>query len=186
MKYLPELIYTPRTKLRPFEFDDVDDVFAYASDPAWSRYLLFVPQPYTRETARQFIAAQVLQDRVTHPSWAIEYESKVIGGINVRFHFDHRIAEMGYSLARSHWGQGFVTEVAQSVVDQAFLTYPQLHKVRAMADARNIGSLRVMEKVGMKREGVLRQDRYIQNGFMDEVWYGLLRIEWEAGRLQNA
>src|SRR5690606_36219764 len=116
MHRLPEVLHTPRTKLRPYEFDDVDDVFAYASDPEWSRYVS-VPRPYTMDAAKQFIAAQTLQDRATHPSWAIEHAGKVIGGINIRFHFEYRIAEMGYSIARPYWGQGLMTEVAQAVVD---------------------------------------------------------------------
>lgn len=181
MSRLPEVMHTPRTTLRPFEFADVDDVFAYASDPEWSRYVP-VPQPYSMDAAKQFIALQTLQDRATHPSWAIEYAGTVIGGINIRFHFDYRIGEMGYSIARSCWGQGLMTEVAQTVVDQAFTAYAELHKVRAMADARNIGSRRVMEKLGMKQEGLLRQNRYSQDEFMDEAWYGLLRTEWQAGR----
>jgi ribosomal-protein-alanine N-acetyltransferase len=51
-----------------------------------------------------------------------------------------------------------------------------------MADARNIGSLRVMEKLGMVREGVLRQNRLVRGEFIDEVWCGMLRTEWEAQR----
>lgn len=179
MGQLPEVMHTPRTKLRRFEFGDVDDVFAYASDPEWARYLP-VPRPYSREAARQFIALQILQDRATHPSWAIEVAGTVIGGINIRFQFDYRIGELGYSVARNYWGQGIATEVVRTVVDQAFAVFVELHKVRAMADARNIGSQRVMEKVGMKREGLLRQNRYSQVEFIDEVWYGILRKEWMA------
>jgi RimJ/RimL family protein N-acetyltransferase len=67
-------------------------------------------------------------------------------------------------------------------MEAAFAVYASLHRLRAMADARNIGSLRVMEKLGMVREGVLRQNRLVRGEFIDEVWYGVLRTEWEAQR----
>src|SRR5262245_26501915 len=178
---LPDILETVRLRLRPFRLRDVDDVLVYATDPEWARYLP-VPQPYTQADAEQFIASQVLLDREVHPTWAITHAGAVIGGINLRLHFDHYVGEMGYSIARSSWGQGLATEVARAVMAAAFVAYPSLHRIRAMADARNIGSLRVMEKLGMVREGVLRQNRPVRGEFIDEVWCGILRTEWEAQR----
>ncbi len=63
-----------------------------------------------------------------------------------------------------------------------FATYAHLNRLRAMADARNVGSLRVMEKLGMTREGVLRQNRRVRGEFIDETWCGVLRSEWKAQR----
>jgi RimJ/RimL family protein N-acetyltransferase len=165
--------------LRPFRLRDVDDVLVYATDPEWAHYLP-VPQPYTPADAEKFIASQVLLDHEVHPTWAITHAGAVIGGINVRFHFDHHVGEMGYSIARSSWGQGLATEAARAVMEVAFTAYASLNRLRAMADARNIGSLRVMEKLGMVREGVLRQNRLVRGEFIDEVWCGVLRTEWEA------
>jgi RimJ/RimL family protein N-acetyltransferase len=68
------------------------------------------------------------------------------------------------------------------VLDAAFVTYIDLKRIRAMADARNIGSLRVMEKIGMIREGTLRQNRVTRGESIDEAWCGILRSEWEARR----
>ena len=176
---LPDIFETARLRLRPFRLQDVDDVLVYATDPEWARYLP-VPQPYTRADAEQFIAGQVLLDREVHPAWAIAHAGGVIGGINLRFHFDHHVGEMGYSIARSYWGQGLATEAARAIMEAAFATYAPLNRIRAMADARNIASLRVMEKLGMVREGVLRQNRLVRGEFIDEVWCGVLRTEWEA------
>ncbi|HEV8718606.1 MAG TPA: GNAT family protein, partial [Candidatus Binatia bacterium] len=165
----------------PFGLQDVEAVLGYASDPEWARYLP-VPQPYTKADAERFLAGQVLLDRERHPAWAIEHAGAVRGGINIRFDFDNRVGEMGYSMARSYWGRGLTTEAARAVMDTAFLAYPALNRIRAMADARNVGSLRVMEKVGMIREGVLRQNRVVRGEFIDEVWCGILRSEGEAQR----
>jgi RimJ/RimL family protein N-acetyltransferase len=74
------------------------------------------------------------------------------------------------------------TEAARAIMEAAFAAYASLHRIRAMADARNIGSLRVMEKLGMVREGVLRQNRLVRGEFIDEVWCGVLRPEWEVHR----
>jgi [ribosomal protein S5]-alanine N-acetyltransferase len=171
---LPNIIETARLRLRPFRLRDVDEVLGYATDPEWARYLP-VPQPYTPADAEKFIAGQVLLDREVHPAWAIEHARAVIGGINLRFHFDHHVGEMGYSIARSYWGRGLATEAARAVMEAAFTACASLNRIRAMADARNLGSLRVMEKLGMVREGVLRQNRLVREEYIDEVWCGVLR-----------
>ena len=176
---LPDTITTGRLKLRPHRLKDVDDVFAFAQDPEWARYLP-VPQPYTYQDAEQFIARQLLLDQKKHPVWAIELDGTVIGGINLRFDFDNKVGEMGYSIARTHWGKGFVPEAARTIINTAFSTYPDLNRIRAMADSRNNGSLRVMEKLGMMKEGTLRQNRSSHGEFIDEVWCGILRVEWET------
>lgn len=178
---LPAIIETQRLKLRPLRFEDVDDIYTYASDAEFSRYLP-IPLPYTAESARQFVAHQVLLDREKHPAWGIELFGRVVGGINLRFHDVHRTAEMGYAIAPRCWGKGYVTEAAQMVIDVAFSEVGTLHKIRAMADLRNIGSWRVMEKIGMIREGVLRQNRVVHDEFIDEVWCGILRPEWEKNQ----
>lgn len=178
---LPETIETERLCLRPFTLEDVEDILGYATDVEWARYLP-VPQPYTRKNAEEFVASQVLLDREKNPSWGIVHRGVGIGGINLRLDKDHHVCELGYSIARTHWGQGFATEAARAVVDAAFQCLPDLNRVRAWADVRNGASQRVMEKLGMAREGVLRQNRLIRGEYVDEAWYGLLRDEWESMR----
>jgi [ribosomal protein S5]-alanine N-acetyltransferase len=63
-------------------------------------------------------------------------------------------------------------------VTAAFSAYPHLMRIRAMADARNARSHRVLEKLGMAREGLLGKNRFVRDEFVDEVWYGVLRSEW--------
>ena len=159
---------------------DVEDVFSYAQDPEWSRYLRALPRPYGRGDAERFIATQILHDRVTHPAWAVVREGAVIGGINLRFRFEHRSAEIGYSIARAHWSRGFCTEAAKAVIHAAFSTHPELGRVHARADHENAASQRVMEKLGMTKEGVLRQSRVERGEAIDEAWFSILRSEWEG------
>ena len=175
----PDVIKTERLVLQPWSFEDVADVLSYATDDEWGRYLP-VPQPYADADARRFIAAQVLLDRNQHASWCIRHEGRGVGGINIRFSSEFRIGEVGYSIAPALWGRGLAAEVARAVITHAFDVYPQLIRVRAMADARNMRSHRVLEKVGMVREGLLRQNRLVRGELLDEVWYGVLRSEWVA------
>lgn len=177
---LPETIETERLRLRPFELSDVDDVLVYAQDPEWSRYLRALPRPYLRKDAEQFVAKQFLLDRVTKPAWAVVREGAVIGGINLRLTFESRSAELGYSIAREHWNNGFCTEAARAVIHAAFSTHEDLIRVYARADDANAASQRVMEKVGMTREGVLRLSRIERGEAFDEAWFSVLRTEWEA------
>jgi ribosomal-protein-alanine N-acetyltransferase len=173
----PPVITTDRLQLRPWSFDDLPDVLSYATDEEFGRYLP-VPRPYDEAQARRYIASQILLDGKQRIAWAIRRAQHTIGGINVSFHDDFRIAELGYAVSRAHWGQGLASEAARAVIATAFTTHPQLARVRAMADARNTRSHRVMEKVGMTREGLLRHNRIARGEMLDEVWYGILRAEW--------
>ncbi len=145
----PVELRTERLVLRPFRLDDVEDVFAYASDPEWARYLP-VPQPYARQHAVEFVAQRVLASWDINPVWALVLSGKVVGGIGLRIDLQDETAELGYSLAKEHWGQGLVPEAARAVVEWGFKVR-FLAKFLARADARNSNSQRVMENVGMCR-----------------------------------
>ena len=80
----PEIIHTVRLILRPYKGKDLDDIMLYATDPRWAKFLP-VPQPYERNHGADFINSQLALDRSMLPSWAIEFEGKVIGGLNLRF-----------------------------------------------------------------------------------------------------
>ena len=167
-------IRTRRLLLRPYRFDDVDDVFAYGSDEEWGRYL-DVQQPYTRRSAGEDVARAILAGGAS-PMWAIVHEERVVGGVTV-IDRGAGAGELGYSLARPLWGQGLMTEAATVAVAYGFETL-HLVRIHASTDIRNTASWRVMEKLGMKREGVLRRHRLIQGELVDEVCYAILREEW--------
>lgn len=177
---LPTEIETERLRLRPWRLGDVKDVLAYARDPEWSRYLRMLPVPYTPEDAERFIARQLVRDPISHQAWALELEGTVVGGVDLRFKFEHALCEIGYSLARIHWNRGICTEAARAVIDAAFSTYADLNRIHARADNSNAASQRVMEKLGMTREGVLRMSRVERGVALDEAWYAILRPEWRA------
>lgn len=174
-----ETIETPRLNLRPHTNRDADDIYAYASDSEWRKFLP-LPEPYLKEHAVEHIEKILGRDREQHPTWAVCIGPQIVGSVNVRFFADHRIAEIGYGLSRSYWGQGITVEAMNVIINSAFDFYTQLVRVRARANAENLGSRRVMEKLGMSLEGQLRQNSFERGELHDEVVYGLLRNEWHG------
>ena len=177
----PETIKTCRLLLRPYRFEDVDDIIAYAAKEEWSRYMP-IPYPYERKDAEEWIAKQTIRDRDIHAAWAIEFAGKVIGGVDLIFTPASRAGFLGYSLAPEVWNQGIMTEAVGAVIDHAFEADSGLNRIWAWADSRNTASLRVMEKLGMSREGCLREHNMIRGEFVDAVYCAILRAEWQGRR----
>lgn len=161
--------------LRPVELRDADLVYRRAIQETFSRFLP-LPRPYRREDAERFVALVLLRDWATHPSFTIELGGESIGDVNVRVDPDHSTAEMGWGMAPEHWGRGHTTAAARAAMLWAFETY-ELDRVFARCDTENVGSWRVMEKLGMQREALLRQHRLLRGERRDEYIYGILRSE---------
>ena len=178
MEEMPKEIRTKRLTLRPFRLSDVDDVYEYAQDPEWARFLP-VPQPYLRSDAEEFVARQLAASWPDEPSWAIVLEGKVIGALNLHdLNSERRTAALGYAVARARWSQGFATEAVKAVMTAAFKDL-NLKRVWAVADVRNIASQRVMEKAGMIRKRLVQEDPPSSTKPVDWVLYAILREEWE-------
>lgn len=172
----PVELRTARLLLRPFELTDVDHVCAYASDPGVARFRP-LPDPYTREDALEFVKRQIRTDWSTNAEFAIVCGPRVIGGISLHVNPEHETGELGYLLGRRWWGQGLATEAARAVVDWSFRRF-RLHKVYARAHVDNKRSWRVMERLGMTREGVLRGHWKMRDEHVDLVYYAVFRDEW--------
>jgi [ribosomal protein S5]-alanine N-acetyltransferase len=156
---VPEQIETERLHLRPMRITDAADIFArYAQDPEVARYMTWRPHQGTEESVEFLRRCEQAWRLGTAHAWAITLagDSQVIGSIELRL--DGHRAEIGYVLARAEWGKGYMTEAARAVADMS-LALPGVYRVAAMCDVENAASARVMEKVGMQREGLLR--RYI-------------------------
>ena len=122
---------TERLFLRPFRLTDVDDVYAYASDPLWGRFLP-LPVPYLRKDAEEFVARSVIRSRDT-PMFAIVLDGAVVGGIEAEVDAANKTAELHYAISREHWGKGLMVEAATAVIGWVFTEF-DLVKVGARAD----------------------------------------------------
>ena len=110
------------------------------------------------------------------------FEGKVIGEIALNQRDDDRPndrIEIAYTLTRRYWNKGMMAEAAREVMNWAFQTY-NFNRMYAWCDPRNIGSWRVLEKLGMKREGQLRSHLKENGEFRDQLYYGILRAEWKG------
>ncbi len=180
------VIETERLKLRPFTISDVDDVLEYTNDSEWAEYQVNIPPvPHTREDVETLVA--MFSDPSNWEAlqiFAIELESKVIGEIYLNQRDEDRQnerAELGFSLSRQHWGKGLMTEAAHAVINWAFQTY-SFNRMFATCDPRNSRSIRVMEKLGMSREGILRNHLKWNGELRDVMYSSILRHEWLSSR----
>lgn len=153
----PEQFETKRLLLRPPQRKDAEAIFsAYAQDHEVVRYLPWLPHASVENT-RSFVQWSMEAWSGEHRfPWVITCkESKtLLGMIELRPHDFH--ASLGYVLARAYWNQGIMSEAVQVLVDWA-LAQPPIYRVWAICDQENIGSARVMEKVGMQQEGLMRR-----------------------------
>ena len=165
---------TARLILRPFQFGDVDDMVAMGGFPTWDGS--GPPKPYTKRHAEKMLAQKILDSWDTNPSFAIVLNNTVVGTVRLIVNQEYDTAEIGYSLQEKYWGDGITAEAVRSVILWA-LRDVGLAKVCAQADVRNERSLKLMEKVGMIREGISRSDHVIHNVRTGMVWYSILREE---------
>jgi RimJ/RimL family protein N-acetyltransferase len=86
-------------------------------------------------------------------------------------------AEIGYGLHPDAWGRGLATRIAVAAVNYAFNAL-HLHRVEATCDARNVASMAVLRKVGMRHEGRLRENVRLRDGWRDSEVFGVLAHEW--------
>ncbi|MCC6904498.1 MAG: GNAT family N-acetyltransferase [Anaerolineae bacterium] len=174
---------TERLVLRKVTLSDAEDLYEYASDPEVSRYLPWRPHQ-SIEDSRQFLTMIAgAYDRAELAPWGLQHKEdrKFIGTIT--FH-DWSIpdarAEIGYALSRSYWGKGLMTEAGRAVVTFGF-TVMELNRIQARCIVENVGSSRVMEKIGMSYEGTLREyTRHHGESFAGIAFYAILRREYEA------
>ncbi len=161
--------------LRALSIEDASAVHAYASDPEVARFTLWPPHK-SEESARAFLAV------LTGPtvlSWSIVLrEERCVVGM-IFFHSlskRHRKAEIAFNVARCHWKKGFATEAARAALRFAFEQLG-LNRVEATCMPGNVASQRVLEKIGMSKEGTMRRSHFRYDGFHDMDLFSILRDE---------
>lgn len=185
-KWFP--IRTARLVLREFRESDESDLHEYGGNLEVSKYVVWGPN--TPEDTRHVLNHRIEKQRIwprNEVDLAIELcnEEKVIGSVSLVIQCDDdRIASFGYAVNRRYWGQGYATEAADAFLSRAFQELG-LHRVWATCDVRNVASWRVMEKVGMKREGAFRRDVFQKGEWRDSYLYARLDGEEAANRAET-
>lgn len=168
---------TDRLVLRPFALADAPAVQRLASDRAIAANTLLIPHPYPEGAAEEWIQGH--DEASVNHIFAVTLRggSEAMGAIGLHMERKHERAEIGYWLGVPYWGRGFMTEAARAVVGYAFAD-GGVHRVFAYHFTRNPASGRVLLKIGMKREGTLRQHVVKWGEHVDVDFYGIVREEW--------
>lgn len=177
----PPVLETGRLRLRGLVPADAPAIAALAGDPAVAATTLRVPHPYPPETALRFIEGQrQLFETGQGVAYAVEEKAEgcLCGCVGLGRDEEHHHAELGYWIGVRWWGRGYATEAARLVIAWGF-AHLRLHRITARHFASNPASGRVLEKLGMRREGLLREHYFKEGrGFEDAVLYGLLLGDW--------
>lgn len=177
----PPVLESDRVRLRPLRASDAADVFALYSDPDVCRYWSFAPWTGVAQ-AEAWLAERMPMRPPSVYGWALTEagEDRFIGttalfslsGPNLR-------AELGYSLLPARQGRGLACEAVRLALAHAFGPLG-LERIEADVDPRNGPSWRLLEKLGFKREGLLRNRWRVGGEFADSWMYGLLKSEYRS------
>jgi RimJ/RimL family protein N-acetyltransferase len=174
---------TERLTLRPFRPSDAPEVVRLASDFKIADTTRNIPHPYPPDVAERWIASHAPRfEAGTLATFAIvrSADATLLGAVGLVIERDDRRAELGYWLGVPYWKAGYMTEAARALVGCGFAQL-ELHRILATHITRNPASGRVMQKIGMRYEGTLREHVLKWGTFEDLAQYAILRAEWAPG-----
>lgn len=169
------ILETARFRLRPRRVEDADAMHANFTDPEVMQYWSDAPHETIEQTRAMFAKAR--------PEWrcwsiTLKDDDTAIGFVAAGEKRQGNVTELGYMLMREHWGGGVIREAVSAVIDQIFAEGQR--RVFADTDPDNAPSRALLERLGFKLEGYLRDEWETHLGVRDTTLYGLLRAEWEA------
>src|SRR5487761_2119409 len=168
-----------RLDFRGLRESDIDEHARLFANPHVVRFLY--DEPLDAEAARQHLALRVWAGLAKQGGWAnlaVEREGGYLGEIGVGLVSSvDRTCEIGYVFLPEAGGHGYATEAARVAVDIA-LTFHRAQRVVARLDARNSASIRLLERLGMRREAHFRRNEFVKGEWCDELVYAVLSDDW--------
>jgi len=180
--FQPIVLETTRLVLRPCRDDDADALFGMYSDEQTRRYWSGAPWTDPAEGLRKVARDREAMELGSAMGFGIEERATglLIGTCALHaFHHANLRCEIGYLLSRSHWGRGLMSEALKPVLRHAFDGL-RLHRIEADIDPDNTASARLLEGLGFRSEGRLRERWFIAGRFSDSRIYGLLASDVQA------
>lgn len=174
-----------RVVLRRFRLEDVTEFVAYRSIADVARYQSW-DAPYPRDEGERMVRQMMTEHPDTAGEWfqfavVLRATGQLIGDCAAMPHAeDPRQCDIGFTIAPRYQGHGYATEAAGTLVSYLFAARGK-HRIAATCDARNTASAAVLERLGMRREGHLRQSTWAKGEWTDDLLYALLQAEWQAG-----
>ena len=177
-----ESLDTERLLLRRLRVSDLEAFLAYRNDPEVARYQAW--EACDEGEARGMIQALEREEPATPGEWfqfAVELRATegLIGDLGFRVETDGKQAELGYTFAREHWGEGYASEAVSGLLNYAFRDLG-LHRVYAITDQENRSSAALLERLSLRREGAFVQNAWFKGRWSSEYLYATLREEWIA------
>ncbi|MEN2464903.1 GNAT family N-acetyltransferase [Ornithinibacillus sp. JPR2-1] len=171
---------TERLILRQFTIDDATRVQELAGNKDVSKTTLGIPHPYPLEAAKQWIEnhPKMMKNDIFPFAIVLKAEDILIGTMTIRINDTHKKAELAYWIGKEYWGNGYATEAAKEIVRYGFEDL-NLNRIWAKAMSKNPASSKVMINVGMKKEGVLKEDILKSGVFEHSDIYGLTRSGYQ-------
>lgn len=174
-------IQTPRLLIRRFEESDLEDYLAYQTHPVVQEYM--PSEPMDEEDALKFLSSQFdagENEKGRYHAFAVYHcgDNRLIG--DVGFYLEpgpEDKGDLGFQFHPDYHGKGYATEAIEGLLKYAFSSLT-LQRITSHCDARNFASVRLLERLGMRREGHFKQSRMTKGVFHDEYAYALLREEW--------
>jgi RimJ/RimL family protein N-acetyltransferase len=175
---------TERLVLRPFTEDDFAKLYAIHSDGGVARWLY--NEARSEEEVRGLLARKMAIAALTEEGqWlscavTLRDTDELAGDLVLHWMSkEHRCGELGFIVHPEHQGHGYATEAAAALLPFCFEAMG-FHRVIGRTEARNIGSARVLEKLGMRREAHLVENEYVKGEWQSELVYALLDREWRS------
>ena len=172
------VISLPECTVRDWRPDDAAALARHANDRRiWLNLRDAFPHPYTLTDAAAFLATATAMRPATW--FAVTVNEEAVGGIGYTLHTDvERVgAEIGYWLGAAFWGRGIMTAALRAVTVHAFRTHPDLRRIYAVPYVTSAASAHILEKVGYRLEGRMRQSAIKDGQILDQFVYGILREE---------
>lgn len=170
---------TERLFIEPFVLDDMHRVAELANNKEIAS-ILGLPYPYESKIAEDWIQGHHyrITERTEFPLRIVLQESnEIIGTVTLRVDKANNRGELGYWMGRDFWGHGYATEAARRMVDFGFMELG-LNRLWASAITRNKSSIRVLEKAGLRQEGILKQNRLLAGAYEDVAVFGLVKSDY--------
>ena len=141
------VLETERMILRPLTMDDLDAVYTWAGDPRVNKYMIY-PLYKSKEDGVEWLSTLYDDEDKKDFGFVLKETGQLIGSGGIYYHPDREVWSIGYNLSYDYWNRGLVTEAMKKIIDWACENF-EVHVIAGTFAVGNVGSQRVMEKLGM-------------------------------------
>jgi len=173
------MIETEKTILRPIELNDNKKIFSYRSDSETNKYQGWIPK--TVKDVNEFISKNPKEFNIPETWFQLVILDKktkmIIGDVGIHFIDNYQI-EIGCTLDKKYHGKGFATETLKGVVEHLFNKLDK-HRIVTSIDPQNIDSIKLVERLGFRKEAHFKKSLLINGEWVDDIVYAILKTEWK-------